>query len=425
MPENKKKSGTASNTSSKKNTSADTRKSGATVKNESASSHRSASSSQNSRTKASQSTTAQRKTAPKTGTTKQTATKPTQTKKTSSAPSTKKSNTGTKRASDAAEKRQSTRRSSTPKKNETSRKSAPRKSKSRSRAKLLNILPYVLMILAFIGVMVVLSLTVFFKVENLKVKIDGDMPYESEEIITVCPVKTGQNIFSETIAEAGAIVEETLPYIEHCTAERKMPDTVVLSIVGAKPAGLLTLSDGSRLILSSTGKILEMLSPVDMSASDIASQVPVSATDTSNSDISATDEPTGGFMLNDGTVLLNHSRFIDETELAVIEGLNVTGGSVGHLVETDDETAYTTLETIISLLEKHELTATGINLTSGSLYVEYEGRMNIRLGSGSQLEEKMDMAAEIIKNRLTKYDSGQIDVSNPQKAYYTPKYITG
>lgn len=424
MPEDRKKSGTSNSRDTvKRNTAASSNKTGTARKSEQSSSHRNAPAS-SSRSKTAQSTTGK-----KTGTAKKSTAKTAGTKTAAkAAPEKKKTAPAGKKTAADTKKKTETRKTGTARKTEPEKKqkTAPRRGKSRSRAKLLNILPYLLMTLAFIGVMVVLSLTVFFKVENLKVKIEGDVPYPSEDIVNVCPVKTGQNIFSDNIAEAGAIVEAELPYIEHCSAERKMPDTVVLSIVGAKPAGIFTLTDGSRLILSSTGKILEMLAPENMSATDVPEQpAPVSDSDSSATDLSATDAVTAGFMLNDGAVLSNHSKYLDETALAVIEGLTVTGGKVGAPVETEDETVYTTLETIVELLYENELTATRIDLAPGNLYVEYEGRMNIRLGSGSQLEEKMTMAADIIKNRLTKYDSGQIDVSNPQKAYYTPKYITG
>lgn len=292
------------------------------------------------------------------------------------------------------------------------------KGKSQSRSKLTTALTYIMIVFAFIALMVTLSLTVFFKIETIKVTADGAKYYTEEKVTALSGIEKGQNIFSVDTETIEKNIENTMPYIENCEIKREFPAGINIKITGAEPAGVITLDTGERLVVSSEGKSLERLEPyIEIKISDSDA---VSATDTeetSETDISGTDIPVD-FGRND------HSVFIDETKLPEIIGLVISDGTQpGSYIVLEDETAIATLKNLVSLLEKYDLPPTKIDLSAGSLYTYYDSRLMIKLGSGADLEMKIALASDIIHNKLSEYDSGRVDVTNPQKGYFTPEYL--
>lgn len=284
--------------------------------------------------------------------------------------------------------------------------------KSRSRSRLLSVLTYIMIVFAFVALMVTLSLTVFFKIDSIKVSIGGEEYYTAERIAELSGITEGQNIFSLDFDEIEERIEKELPYIERCDIKMVLPAGVKIKVTGAQPAGVVTMESGVRVIVSDEGKLLEMLAPYDESA---VSETDVKASPT---DISATDTVS-----EQSRGLPNKSAYIDESTLPEVVGLETNGEiKPGEYVEAADETALATLKRLTGLLEEYELPPTKIDLSAGNLYAYYDNRIIIRIGSGAGLEEKIRVANEIIKNMLSEYDSGRVDVTNPKKAYFTPEY---
>ncbi len=294
--------------------------------------------------------------------------------------------------------------------NNKSRKAG--KGKSRSRSKLFSALTYIMIAFAFVALMITLSLTVFFKIDNINISINGEEYYTADRIIELSGIEDGQNIFALDFNEIEEKIEKELPYIESCDIKILLPASVKIKVTGAKPAGIITVESGMRVIVSNEGKLLEMLAPYDESA---VSETDVAASPT---DISATDAlPAQNYGLP------MKSAYIDESALPEIVGLEIGKASEpGDYVEVTDETTLTTLKRLTGLLEEYELPPTKLDLSAGDLYAYYDNRIIIRIGSGAELEEKIIVANEIIKNKLSEYDSGRVDVTNPGKAYFTPEY---
>ncbi len=288
------------------------------------------------------------------------------------------------------------------------------KGKSQSRSKLMSVLTYAMMIFAFAALMVTLSLTVFFKTDSIKVEINGKAYYTEEKIIETSGIEIGQNIFSIDLEAVEAEVESELPYIEKCEIRRALPTGIRINIISAEPAGVVTLNTGARVIISAEGKSLEKLNPLsDAAASE--TDIP----EVSGTDMSQTDLPSEG-----SAYYGDHSAFVDEKALPEIVGLIVFDGTEpGEYIVTADETAMATLGQLIELLVKYDLPPHKIDLSAGDLYAYYDNRIVIKLGSGADLEAKIQLASEIILNKLSEYDSGRVDVSAVNKGYFTPEYM--
>ncbi len=289
-----------------------------------------------------------------------------------------------------------------------------KKGKSQSRSKLMSVLTYAMIIFAFAALMVTLSLTVFFKTDSINVEINGKAYYTEDKIIEISGIEIGQNIFSIDLEAVESEVESRLPYVEKCEIRRALPTGIRISVISAEPAGVVTLNTGARVIISAEGKSLEKLNPL----SDAA----VSETDVhevSGTDMSQTDLPSEG-----SAYYGDHSVFVDEKALPEIVGLAVFDGTEpGEYIVTADETAITTLGQLTELLIKYDLPPHKIDLSAGNLYAYYDNRIVIKLGSGAELEAKIQLASEIILNKLSEYDSGRVDVSSVNKGYFTPEYM--
>lgn len=101
---------------------------------------------------------------------------------------------------------------------------------------------------------VILSLTVLFKTEYIKV--EGDSYYDEGQITAFSNVAPGQNIFIGTWNSTPEEIVKNLSYIESANVSFSIPDTVVITVQNAEPA--YAIKDGSGyLIVSSKGRILD------------------------------------------------------------------------------------------------------------------------------------------------------------------------
>ena len=102
---------------------------------------------------------------------------------------------------------------------------------------------------------VILSLTVLFKTENIKV--EGDIYYDEGQIVAFSNVEYGQNIFIGTWNSTPEDIVNNLSYVESAHVGFSIPDTIVITIQNAEPA--YAIKDGdSYLIVSSKGRILDV-----------------------------------------------------------------------------------------------------------------------------------------------------------------------
>ena len=103
-----------------------------------------------------------------------------------------------------------------------------RKRKARQRKIRRRRIKVLLFVLA-VGVGVILSLTVFFKIESISAS--GSSKYSAEQIIAATGIKKGDNLFISSVNEEK--LKTKLPYIEKVTVKRKLPGTYTLKVTDA------------------------------------------------------------------------------------------------------------------------------------------------------------------------------------------------
>lgn len=131
---------------------------------------------------------------------------------------------------------------------EARRKSRQREIRRRRRKK-----AFVVFIMLCFLTIIVLSLTVFFKVQT--VKVSGSDLYEKAEITNAASV-IGKNLFLISGTKLEEKIRLSLPYVDEIKIRRALPHTLKIEVTDASPYSFYK-SKGKYYIASKKGYILE------------------------------------------------------------------------------------------------------------------------------------------------------------------------
>lgn len=131
----------------------------------------------------------------------------------------------------------------------------PKKPLSPIARKLRTILVYFITILSVIAIVILLSLTVFFKIDVIEVQ--GETRYEQEQIIAACCIQKGDNLFLSNTAPGEEKIAHDFPYIETVSIQKEFFNKIIISVKEAVPASIVE-SNGKYAVLSDKGKILQI-----------------------------------------------------------------------------------------------------------------------------------------------------------------------
>lgn len=119
---------------------------------------------------------------------------------------------------------------------------------------------YKLLSMLVICAAIVAALTLFFRVEE--VRVSGQERYTEAQILQASGVQQGDNLFLLNKYDLAGRVVEKLPYIEDLRISRKLPDTLLIDVTECgRPMGVE--QDGFVWLISSRGKIVDQLTPED------------------------------------------------------------------------------------------------------------------------------------------------------------------
>ncbi len=90
----------------------------------------------------------------------------------------------------------------------------------------------IFLLVVALAVFVVLALTVLFPVKNVSAK--GSKLYTEAQIVKASGINKEDNIFTLSSARVEEDIHKILPYIDTVKIDRKLPDTVSLSVTDAK-----------------------------------------------------------------------------------------------------------------------------------------------------------------------------------------------
>lgn len=234
-----------------------------------------------------------------------------------------------------------------------------------------------------------LGLTIFFKVQNIRVS--GNERYVAEEIIKASGIEYGENLLTLGESRAAGKILADLPYVGDVQIGIKLPNTVHIDIVELTPRYVIQSEDGTWWFMDGSGKLLE---------------------------------PTGEASLTDYTkvegVTLSRPRANEQAAAKEPEDQEDAA-----LVGTARERLNAAVE-ILSTLQEEDRKAqvTSVNVTElYDIRVAYAEQYQVILGGPLDLTYKTRYMVRAVE-RLSEgeYRSGVLDLtfSEPGKAVFTP-----
>ena len=133
--------------------------------------------------------------------------------------------------------------------------SPAKKPMSETRRKLRRVLFYAATIMILAVLCFVLSLTVFFKIDDIRV--EGKTRYDSSDIIAACAIETGDNLFLCNTSIGEKQIVEQFPYIESVEIKKELFNKIVINVKEASPMANVE-HNGKYIVLSQTHKIIEI-----------------------------------------------------------------------------------------------------------------------------------------------------------------------
>ena len=215
---------------------------------------------------------------------------------------------------------------------------------------------------------IVLSLTVFFNIETITVQ--GSEVYAASDVLPLLGVETGDNLLRINTGAMEDALLESLPQADRVTIDRNFPSGLTVTIADGEPSAQL-FYDGSYYVVSQSGRILQK----------------------------NTEARSGSGVVVVGVTLENAQvgDYVDKLQQKNWEEASALAKEQGEdPPEMPDE--LTSLKTLFSALEAAEFSeVNAVDISSEvSLTIYWQNRIEIRLGSFSELEYKLRFVKEVL-----------------------------
>ena len=249
--------------------------------------------------------------------------------------------------------------------------------------------------LAAVVIFLILSTTVFFKIDTITVK--GSSIYTAEEICDASGIKSGNNLIRTNMSKAAASIENTLTYIETAELKRSFPSGVVITVRPCREAISAEYEDGFCL-LSEKGKVLK-----------------------------TSETPFPDTIVIYGARTKPVTEELTEAEASSGTG-NVTSATEKDEAITEDSGETTPIPTVGSRFEctkanRTEIFYRHVNVARSSfsglandfdmsdhhnISCVYDGRITVEFGAVTELDYKIKLASEILKDKIGKKTEGTL-----------------
>ena len=264
--------------------------------------------------------------------------------------------------------------------------------------------------LLVVGIGVVLSLTVLFKVEIFRIEnMDESTPantgiYTEDAILGALGVPVGENMFQFSAAQKEKSMVVSLPYLERVEIRRRLPSTLVIRVEPAvetwcaqSDSGWLTLSDGLKIMAigETQPEGLPALLGLDIEA------------------------PVAGYYLKLATP---NATATPAPAASGVSSSQTSSTASTSSSSTGEENGHDPLEDVNRLLEllwTYELKDDCTSIQFGEaneLYFIYQNRAKVLLGTFNNLDYKLKFAAYLLHNEDGKgigdTEQGTLDVSH-------------
>lgn len=281
--------------------------------------------------------------------------------------------------------------------------------KPRRRRKGRRTLHHILLVLVLVAAGIALSLTVFFKIEDIVVI--GNEHYTPEEIIQVTGIALEDNLFLVDTHQIEQELLATFPYLEEVSVKRAYPPAIEIHTTPSVAVAALEQAANDYILITYQGKILEQglaLPPWDAL---LVHGVPI-------------EQAAPGDFLGEYHAIPPQSNESDDQKKQRQrrnEQLEQTAEDqaevlrmLHYLFEAMEETGFDTI-TNIDLTDRYNMS------------IRYENRLLLALGTEIDLTNKLRFAQHIMENNLVPDALGTIDLSSSRQgraSYFPPEGYT-
>lgn len=300
-----------------------------------------------------------------------------------------------------------------------------RDERQREKQKRLRIF-YPILVLFVLAVGLVLSFTVFFHLN--KVEVRGYSIYSENEVVSVSGVKDGDNLFLINRGKVKEHITEKLPYIGDVQVKLALPNKLIITVYETSVKCAVD-NKSEYVLLDENAKVLGTASSIEEIKSNavleggkpLESEEPAVETDEkSEEEAPAEEQETEEKKTPEKPkYVLAHKDFV------VLKGTKIKKATPGQTASFNKEKTLSVYTDIMNLFIENEITGiTELDLSDVyNIVMKYENRIDVKVGSITNLKDKMAFAAEVIKDQdqVGPNAEGTIDLTIDKKAYFSPK----
>lgn len=232
-------------------------------------------------------------------------------------------------------------------------------------------LHYILVLFLIIVTGITLSVTVFFN--TAKIEVTGSETYTPEQIAGFAQVSTGDNLFRMNLTKIEKNILKNTVDIDEVKIKRKLPDTLSITLVPSKAEAAIE-SKGEYYIISSGGRIIGKAAGLE-----------------------------------------------EYPGLLSITGVDVSSLKPGDFVFDMED--YQTIQIIFESLSENSFDKiTGMSLNSETdMKIYYDNRITLQLGGIQQLDYKLQLAKQVLSEKIGEMEQGTLDLSTEGEVRFLPK----
>lgn len=262
---------------------------------------------------------------------------------------------------------------------------------------------------------IVLGMSIFFKVET--VKVSGCNKYEAWEVSEASGIEVGSNLMTISRAQIGGSIIAKLPYVDTVRVGIILPDTVNIEITELDVVYSVEDTDGNWWLMNGDGKVVEQTNGVTAKTYTQVLGVRLQSPQIGQQAVAQEAELT--------TIPVDPES--SETEESAEPTEETTPDTTGATIAVG-VTGAQRLQTAMSVLQVLSTNSISGQIDSvdvsnmSAIEMWYDERFQINLGDTAQLEYKISAMRATI-DRMEAYESGHLDVSFtnwPDKVGYTP-----
>lgn len=227
---------------------------------------------------------------------------------------------------------------------------------------------YLILLLFVCVVCLILSLTVFFNVSQIKVA--GNSRYTVSQVVKESGVENGDNLLRMSKSSIKEKILKALPYVSEVQVIRELPSTVTIKVTEAEPSCRYLVGENRWALLSKELRVMEITS-------------------------------------------------VEPEETPVLSGINLTVPEEGETAKADSDISEKILLDLLTTLKENDIiNINSIEFTSPiSVSMRLEGRVTAKLGGDSDLDYKVRMVKTWINGSLPSVGEWSIDVTSGDKLY--------